>query len=435
MFSLRLRMIHFILRLFCRFSLWINFRKIYIERRDRLPEVATIIFGLNHPTAFIDPIALGSHTKQNCWYMLRGDMFVNGFVRWFLHSIRNLPIYRERDGGRTAVKRNIETMAFSTDQVLKEEPTIILSEGVCKHERRLRTIQRGTARMMFQAWKKDREKPVCIVPVGANYTAANDFRSSLTFTYGEPIFAKDYKDKYKVDPRDTVDEVTAELQRRMRELVIHVEDPKRDALADKLLPIIQHSFPDKGYPPVNEQSPFTWIQYEAIEQMNAMDQVQANSLDSSIDDYLNALAQSNVTDSGIANPGYGNMGRAFFLWLLGSIAILGFLINFPIAAIIQSQAKKMVKNPQFFASVRWSVGLGIYLVYCLIWMILLGFIIKWFALLIPVVFYLLGYFYLLWFESFKLWRESARIKSLSEEQRAKFMQMRKDILAEVGVTL
>ncbi len=428
-------MIHFILRIYCRLSLWINFRKIYFERRDRVPKVATIIFGLNHPTAFIDPIALGSHTKQSCWYMLRGDMFSNGPARWFLHSIRNLPIYRERDGGRAAVKRNIETMAFSTDRVLKEEPTIILSEGVCKHEKRLRTIQRGTARMMFQSWKKDRDKPVCIVPVGANYTAPNQFRSSLTFTYGEPIFAKDYAENYKISPRDTVDEVTAELQRRMREMVIHVQDPKRDALAEKLLPIIQNSFPDKGYPPTSTSSPFTGVQYRAIETLNEMDQVAANSLDQSIDEYHRKLKDLEVTDSGLANPKYGNMRRAFFLWLLGSIALFGFLLNFPVVAITQKQAEKKVKNPQFFASVRWAMGMGFYLVYVLIWMILAATVLRWFALFVPIVFSLLGYFFLLWFESFKLWRESARIKSLSDEQRDKLQQMRTEILSEVGVTL
>lgn len=367
--------------------------------------------------------------------MLRGDMFVNAPVRWFLHSIRNLPIYRERDGGRAAVKRNIETMAFSTDQVLKEEPTIILSEGVCKHERRLRTIQRGTARMMFQAWKKDRDQPVCIVPVGANYTSSNTFRSSLTFTYGDPIYAKDYAEHYKINPRDTVDEVTAELQRRMRELVIHVQDPQNDKLADKLLPIIQNSFPDRGYPPTNRSSPFTSIQYDAIEQLNALDRVEVNALDATIDDYQRTLTEGDVTDSGLANQGYGNMGRAIFLLLLGSIATVGFLINYPIAVLIQARAKKMVKNVQFFSSVRWSVGLGVYIVYTFLWMLLGAVILRWFAILIPVVFPLLGYFFLQWFESFKLWRESARIKSLSDDQREKLMGMRTKILATVGVNL
>lgn len=397
--------------------------------------MATIIYGLNHPTAFIDPIALGSHTPEPCWYMLRGDMFANAPARWFLQKIHNLPIYRERDGGRAAVKRNIETMAFSTDRVILEEPTIILSEGVCKHERRLRTIQRGTARMMFQAWKKDRAKPVCIVPVAANYTAPNQFRSSLSLSYGEPIFAADYSEEYKISPRDTVDEVTAELQRRMREMVIHVADPKRDKLADKLLPIIQNSFPDKGYPPTAEKSPFTSIQHAAIEALNELDHVAANSLDQSIDDYQRKLKERDVTDSGLANPNYGNMGRAFFLWLLGSIAMVGFLLNFPIAAFTQKQAEKKVKNAQFFGSVRWTIGLGFYLVYLIIWTALAAIVFRWLALFIPLVFPLLGYFFLVWFESFKLWRESARIKSLTSEQRDELLKMRNEILAEVGVAV
>ena len=426
-------MIYFVLRAYCRVALWINFRKVYLEDADRIPEEPTVLFGLNHPTAFLDPIILGTHVDPWCWYMLRGDKFVNAPVRWGLRQIRNLPIWRGRDAGRSGVQRNLATMDFATDRLLLGEPTIILSEGLCRHERRLRPIQRGTARMMFQAYRKDPSKPVAIVPSAINYTAPNEFRSSVYLSFGEPIYAADYAEDYRADKRETIDAVTAELERRLRELVVHVEDPRRDDLADRIVPLVTNAFPDRGYPPVGREAPARAALHRAVERLNAMDAVALGGLTHDLERYDRLLATSGVTDEAIANLGYGSAWRALLLLITGPLAVLGLMLNYPLAVIAHRQTVKRVSNLQFFASVRWGIGLGLYLAVTLAWTVALAFAIGWFALLVPLVFGLTGYFALLWYESFDLWRKSARLGALADTQLEKLTAMRAGLLATLGV--
>ena len=164
-----------------------------------------------------------------------------------------------------------------------------------------------------------------------------------------------------------------------------------------------------------------------------MESYEANAFESELDDYLRRLTAADVTDSGVAYPEYGSMARAVGLWLLGPIATLGFLIYFPAAGITQRRTEKMVSNPQFFSSVRFGIGLVVNVVYLLVATLLAGLLFGWFALVIPVLFPLLGYFYLVWWESFTLWRKAARTKSLSDGQLARFRKERADLLRQVGV--
>ena len=427
-------MIYNVVLFLARLAVYFNFRKVYAEGLGRVPKGRHVIYGQNHPTAFLDPVILTTQIRGKVWTMLRGDKFVNAPIRYLLHGIHNLPIWRASEGGgREALRQNRATMDFATTKVTEGEGTLILSEGLCRHERRLRPIQRGTARMLFQAWRKDPSKDVAIVPVGTNYTDANAFRSSVTLTFCDPIRAADYAEAYAADRRGTVDAVTAELHRRLRAVVIHVDDPARDGLVDRLLPLIQHERPDPGIYPRAERSPFTAAQWRATEAVNAMDDFEAGRLGRDLEAYYAELARHDLTDEGVALPDYGSLGRAVLLWLLGPLSMAGWLLNFPIAAITQRRAEALVSNPQFFASVRLGLGLGLYLVYCLTWTLIMAVFLGWLAVLTPVAFATLGYLHLVHRDAFELWRKSARVKGVDPGTLARLRADRRDVLARVGV--
>ncbi len=426
-------MIYLVLRFYARLGIWFCFRKVYLEGRELVPAGRHVIYGLNHPTAFLEPIIVGSHVDEPCWYMLRGDKFVGTPVKWFLHQIQNLPIFKGGDkSGREALAANKATMDFATDMILRGEPTVILSEGLCRHERRLRPIQRGTARMLFQAYDKDPTKVLAIVPAAVNYTDSNAYRSSVAITFTEPILASAYAEQYATDPRAAVEAVTDELHRRLREHVIHVADKRRDALVDKVLPLIQHRRPDAGRSPRSSHCPYVREQWRAVELINAMDDFEAGQLERDLDSYYAALAQHGLTDNGVALPGYGSMGRAFVLWLLGTLSLIGWMLNFPPAQIVQRRTETMVRNPQFYSSVRFGLGLGVNLIYWLIWMGIMAVFIGWFALLVPLVFGLLGYFHLVHREAFVLWQQAARVRSVPADVVARLQADAADLLARVG---
>ncbi len=425
-------MIYYVLRFYAMLGLWVNFRKVYVEHRERIPEGNHVIFALNHPTAFIDPIAVGTHVDPACWFILRGDKFVTPFVRWFLRQIQNVPIYRESDGVQ-ALRGNVTTMAKVTEEVVRGEPTVILCEGRWSPRRRVHRVQRGTARMLFQAHKKDTSKPVAIVPTGITYTDANAFRSTLTISYGEPIYAADYAAAYAEDSRAATDAVSAVLRERIGGLIVRVDDKRNDGLVERLLPILQHDYPDPGFPPTAERSPFHAAQRGAVERINGMDAVELNAVRYDLDAYEKALERAGVSDSGLAVPSYGSLPRAVGLWSLGPLAVVALLLHYPLAAIIQRYTVRTVESEQFFGSVRYGLGLGAFLVYALVLTAVGAFAVGWFCLLLPPLLLAAAYFYLLWSESFALWRASARARNLPPETREHLLALRADLIERLGV--
>lgn len=79
------------------------------------------------------------------------------------------------------------------------------------------------------------------------------------------------------------------------------------------------------------------------------------------------------------------------------------------------------------------MGMALYIVYLLIWMIGLSFFIGWFVFLLPLVFAVSGYFFLQWYESFTHWKNSVRLKSVDSAVKDELLEMRRSILDEVGL--
>ena len=421
------------MRAYARWGLWLYFRKVYLEYAERVPARTTVIFALNHPTAFIEPIALGTHVAPKCWYMLRGDKFATPAARWFLRQIHNLPIFRAAHGNRAEVRGNVETMDFATDRLLEGQPVVILSEGSWSGRLRLKRIQRGTARMLFQAWRKDRSAPVAIVPVGCHFDAPHDFRSTVTLSFGEPIYATDYAQAHAADPRAAIEEVTAEVQRRLAGVVVHVEEPERLPLAEALLPLVQHGRPDSGLWPTARRQPWRAAQWQAVAALNDMDRVDARALAEEVDDYHRRLQRAGVTDPGVAYPAYGTPWRALVLLALGPLAMAGWLANFVPAYFAARRAEAQRDSEQFFGSVRFGLGLASFFAFALFWTAALAALIGWLALAVPVLLYASAHLYLRWRESFELWRDATRARSLEAAELQQLRGARAAILEAVGV--
>ena len=161
---------YYILRVFIGFYGKVYFKKIYFSGLTKLPTDRPLILACNHPTAFIDPMLVGGITLKAKNFLLRGDMFGKGkLVESFLKSIKCIPIYRFQDGF-ASMKKNEASLEYCYDLLGKGENVFILAEGVAKHEKRMRPIQKGTARLAFGAYEKHKRKDIVVVPIGINYT-------------------------------------------------------------------------------------------------------------------------------------------------------------------------------------------------------------------------------------------------------------------------
>jgi len=73
------------------------YRKIYGAGKKELPKDTPMIFAMNHPTAFIEPMFPPTlDLSMNTAFLLRGDFFKPGLANWFLNHINCIPVFRRR---------------------------------------------------------------------------------------------------------------------------------------------------------------------------------------------------------------------------------------------------------------------------------------------------------------------------------------------------
>ena len=170
------------------------FKRAQIKNAHYLKVKGPIIIAMNHPNAFMDPVAFSALVyppKVN--YLARGDTFKKGLITHVLESLGIIPIFRIQDGGKEGLKKNDESYTKVNTLLKKNKKIIIFAEGLCVQERRLRSLKKGVPRMIFGAMETNQLDNLIVVPVGINYTNPSQFRATLFCNVGEPIKMIDYK--------------------------------------------------------------------------------------------------------------------------------------------------------------------------------------------------------------------------------------------------
>jgi 1-acyl-sn-glycerol-3-phosphate acyltransferase len=175
------------MRLYTKTALWFFFRKWQVHRAATIPKNASIIFVANHQNAFQDAILVACSTLHKQWFLTRAGVFNNKFVRAILHSFHMMPVYRFRDGVK-GLRNNDATIQQSIDLLKDRKSILVFGEGDQDMRYRLRTMQKGFARIALAAQEESNwSLPLYIVPVGIQYDHYYNFRSRVLISYGEAI--------------------------------------------------------------------------------------------------------------------------------------------------------------------------------------------------------------------------------------------------------
>jgi len=418
-------MIYLFVKWVTRIAIRVFFRKIYFYNKDVIKEGVPTILAINHPTAFIDPIFVATHIKPKTYTMLRGDLFNSPFKIWLLDQIGTIPIFRFRNGFE-GMRQNQDSFERCYDLLNKNGCISILSEGTMKHEKRLRPIQKGTAKMALGVYEKHGNENVQIVPVGVNYSDSNQMRSMLMASVGEPILIKDYLDDYQENPRKAILQITREVERQLKTRVIHIADPADDVWINQVLEIQRNNLESTIWPGYSEDDSLRQKEMELTQRLNTKTAEEKASLKSAVTNYFQKIKKNNYTDQGIVQPQHGNLSATLFL-LIGFLpALLGAITNFFPFTIAKKLATAKVKKVEFFSSVRLGTYLGIYLIQYFILLILSFLVWKlwlWIAVLATPF---LGYFAVGYFDKVELWREVRKVRAADREE---LLRERKAVLS------
>jgi len=168
-----------LVRIYARFAYHRYYRNIYTEGVEHLPLDEPVILCPNHQNALMDPLAilLNGKTKDKMQpvFLARADIFKPGLVSKALKFFKIMPVYRIRDGASN-LKQNEQIFERCIEILENKKLVGIFAEGTHHDKRRLYPLQKGVARMAFQAEiKNDSKLGLKVVTVGITYSNYWDF--------------------------------------------------------------------------------------------------------------------------------------------------------------------------------------------------------------------------------------------------------------------
>lgn len=344
----------------------------------------------NHVNAFMDPVMLPMFFYKAVYYIVRGDVFKGGFVQWFLEKTNQIPMFRMRDGLEN-VKRNDATFERCYDLLSRNNIIMIFSEGDCVQEKRLRPLQKGTARMAFGAIEKyGWDIDLHLQTSSVNYTYPSKFRTEVMVALGKAVPLNRYRALYEESPAQAIKQVTLDLQRDLREIYIELEFRDDFEVFEQLVQLVRNGQKRKILPWVSKS--FERIDSERnlsdfINKTHREKPQQLSAIKEVSSLYFDALQRCRLSDSafGVNRPGLWFSILAIILGF--PFFVIGYLYNVLAYRWVEGFIRKRIKDVIFVNSVRLLVYFIVMATQCALLTIIIAWLCGWWAIvLIPSAF-------------------------------------------------
>ncbi|MBI3519392.1 MAG: 1-acyl-sn-glycerol-3-phosphate acyltransferase [Bacteroidetes bacterium] len=358
------------------FVIAVFFRRIKIKNAKSIKVKGPVVIAMNHPNAFMDPIAFTTNVfPPRVRYLARGDAFKKGIVSIILESFGIIPIFRIQDGGKEGLKKNDETYDRVNTLLKRNQKIIIFAEGLCIQERRLRPLKKGVPRMVFGAMDAYGLENLTVVPVGVNYSKPSQFRSNLFFNLGEPIKMSDYTAAYKDAPAKTMNQFLADLAPKMKELIIHINHPHNELLIEHIEEIYKHTYFKQHQLQLNNVEHDFMFSTAVVNSVNQTEDTHPEKLKILLEKttaYQNTLKKYRLRDW-LINPAkesslhYGVFYLRFLLLVVSfPLYLRGLLGSYIPYALTEFITNKKVKVIEFKASFLMGIGAFMFLLFGLL---------------------------------------------------------------------
>lgn len=363
--------------------LWISFNTLlfyfyrYSTRKhtsgmENIPTDRPVIFCSNHPNAFMDALVLGSTVRRRSWFLARSDVFRKKWLAKVLGFIGIIPIYRLLEGAENLAK-NDDTFEKCAKMLEENKAILIFSEGLCIQERRLRKLKKGTARIAFGSEERNNfGLNLTIIPVGINYSSTPwKFRKPVYIRFGKPFAVNEYRELYERDKARAMNVFTRDLESRMKDQLLIIEDPQNDALVEQLEEMFVPSLSlEKGLDPKNQKETFAVSRNIAglVNKANSEEPGKLAELREKTAAYFAKLKKHGLRDWLISEQGrrYSLFGN-FLLLLIGlPFWLFGLVTNYVPYKIPWMIQKKIVKHIEWSASVNGTIGVYLWQFYWLL---------------------------------------------------------------------
>ena len=395
-------MLWHILKYYLCFVIVVFFKRNKISNIKSIQVKGPVILAMNHPNAFMDPVAFSALVyPPRVRYLARGDAFKKGIITWILESFGIIPIFRIQDGGKEGLLKNDETYTIVNRLLQNNKKIIIFAEGICIQERRLRALKKGVPRMIFGAMSEYDLKNLTVVPIGVNYSNPSQFRGTVFFNIGEPISVNDYMASYNQAPAKTMNVFLVDLAAKMKQLIVNINYRRSEKVIEHLEIILKPDFfKSKKLNEKNLEHDFLFST-EVVDVINKAEEIipeKIVELTEKTSYYFSELKKYQLKDW-LINPDkqkginyFTVYLKIIFLIITIPIYIIGLLGNYIPYKLSYFITSKKVKIKEFKASFYMGIGAMLFLInYALLFFIPKVLYSSWLGLLIVVISFICGY--------------------------------------------
>jgi 1-acyl-sn-glycerol-3-phosphate acyltransferase len=361
------------------FSLSFSYRNIIITGYDKVKYRKPTLFVSNHQNTFMDGLVLINAARNiSPNILVRADIFKSKLAALALDIIRLIPIYRKKDN-MGSVAQNNEIFKKCVDLFKKGEPLLIFPEGNHAIKRFLRPLQKGPARIAFQAEEENNfQLGLHVAPFGIHYENHPKRWYDLHVHFGEAFMVKDFQSTFQENPtkaqKQFTDKIREEISNEMIDIQWHEEYEFMERVRTLLEPYALNWV----------ENAKSIVQAENVIIDRITNQLQENEdktafLKNRIESYFNEVKNQKLSEDFLAaKPNlFGLFFKAIGVLIGLPFWLLAKVINFIPEYIIEKKVIARVKDITWHISLRAGIALFLYPLYYLLILIAFGFSFDW----------------------------------------------------------
>lgn len=412
-------------------ALRVYFRKVHYFGLENIPQDKPILIAANHPTAFLEPVVLAIILPIELHFVTRGDIFKKPWAKALLEGLNMIPIFRFKDG-YSNLKNNAATMEYVFKALQERKAIVVFSEGNTRTEKRLRTIQKGTARMAWGNFEQFGDQDLQILPIGITYTDPHHFRGEVMLEVGQPIALKDYYEMHRENPNKAINAITQEIGERLKPLIVTIDHPEDDEIVEQLFTMYRNSFLEPVFPIFKKSKRRLMAEREIATFYNTLGEGEKTAISNRVQNYFGRLSRIGIDDLAVAQP-WHNSPRIKFAMFIG---FLPFLVGLCVHGLpkwyAENVRKKRVRNAVEFAGPIllgvWTVlTLLLYVVLLLIALIAMSWVFFGIVILLPFM----GFYSVLYYDKYLKVKACQPLSRLRTETFEELREERNTILKMV----
>ena len=217
-------------RWFARKLVLLYYSRIYVTNRELLPQGGPVLFVANHANSLLDAVMVGRTARRPVHFLAKAPLFTIPVFGPALNALGMVPAYRASDDP-SKLSKNLDSIADTAACLAKGEAVGIFPEGKSHDALTIEQVRTGAARIASQAIHSGAGE-LKIVPLGINYERKERFRSTVWINVGPPIPARVWLNGG--EERKAVRELTGEIERRMKQVAIHLAEPEWEVVLEDL---------------------------------------------------------------------------------------------------------------------------------------------------------------------------------------------------------